>query len=793
MPNPTLPATELNRVKAPAGQALIRFDSPVDVAAITVNGSPLAGESSGPVVLTDTSDGYTYQLGSTDGILFLSLPLTGATTEALTINTSSGNVLNTPVANFATGKLKINGVTFETALGAKLANDGGLITTDGFGGIIAGGFNACGLNGGDTVQLSGAAGTLDVTGTNVLTGFTGSGTSSGTNTGDNSANSTYASDYRAANFVAGTNYLAPNGSAAALTSFPTLNQSTTGSAASLTTPRTINGVSFDGTANVTVTAAAGTLTGTTLASNVTASSLTSVGTLGSLTVTAPIAGSVTGNAATVTTNANLTGPVTSTGNATAIANGAISNAMLANAAVASLSGTNTGDQDLSGYQTKAGVLALTGFSSITGTVADANIASAATWNAKQSALTFGTGVQAALGVNVGSAGAPVLFGDALGTPTSGNLGSCTVVKTGTLLSGFTTGAVLRAGGNGKFEEYALGFGVSTALGLAMGASGGFAQINGPVSFTTMAASGIATFTSGVTTGTGASSGVVLAADSLTTGTAMNLSGSVRTTGTLLNIAGTSTALAAGNNLAKITSSGANASSGITATGLTISVTNTGTTSTNIPLTLTASGGTNNVALNITAGGIRASDGSSTAPSYGYASATDMGWSYASTGQIAYHAGTLAYRLDYNKLQLCSSLPIAFSSTTGFGTDDARISRSAAGVLQIGTTSSNALGSLLLTDLTMSGNLSMGKTVTATGTTGAQTINKSSGAVNFAAAATSLVVTNSLVTTSSVILCTVGTNDTTMKTVAVVAASGSFTIYANAAATAETRVFFHVTN
>ena len=53
--------------------------------------------------------------------------------------------------------------------------------------------------------------------------------------------------------------------------------------------------------------------------------------------------STTGNAATVTTNANLTGPVTSTGNATAIANGAISNAMLANGAVANLSGTNTGD------------------------------------------------------------------------------------------------------------------------------------------------------------------------------------------------------------------------------------------------------------------------------------------------------------------------------------------------------------------------------------------------------------------------------------------------------------------
>jgi hypothetical protein len=62
------------------------------------------------------------------------------------------------------------------------------------------------------------------------------------------------------------------------------------------------------------------------------------------TFTSPIAGSVTGNAATVTTNANLTGPVTSVGNNTSIANGAITNAMLANTAVANLTGTNTGDQ-----------------------------------------------------------------------------------------------------------------------------------------------------------------------------------------------------------------------------------------------------------------------------------------------------------------------------------------------------------------------------------------------------------------------------------------------------------------
>ncbi len=86
-----------------------------------------------------------------------------------------------------------------------------------------------------------------------------------------------------------------------------------------------------------------------------------------------------------------------------------------------------------------------------------------------------------------------------------------------------------------------------------------------------------------------------------------------------------------------------------------------------------------------------------------------------------------------------------------------------------------------------------KTSTAVATVGAQTISKPAGSVNFAAAATSLVVTNALVTATSVIIATVGTNDTTMKSVAAVAGAGSFTLYANAAATAETRVSFMVVN
>ena len=62
-----------------------------------------------------------------------------------------------------------------------------------------------------------------------------------------------------------------------------INAGTATSATKLTTARNINGVAFDGSAAITVTADAGTLTGAILKSTVTGSSLTSVGTIASLT------------------------------------------------------------------------------------------------------------------------------------------------------------------------------------------------------------------------------------------------------------------------------------------------------------------------------------------------------------------------------------------------------------------------------------------------------------------------------------------------------------------------------
>ena len=75
------------------------------------------------------------------------------------------------------------------------------------------------------------------------------------------------------------------------------NQDTSGNAATATvlaTARNINGVSFNGSSAITVTAAAGTLTGTELKSTVVTSSLTSVGTLTSLTTSGNISMTGTG-------------------------------------------------------------------------------------------------------------------------------------------------------------------------------------------------------------------------------------------------------------------------------------------------------------------------------------------------------------------------------------------------------------------------------------------------------------------------------------------------------------------
>lgn len=140
------------------------------------------------------------------------------------------------------------------------------------------------------------------------------------------------------------------------------------------------------------------------------------------------------------------------------------------------------------------------------------------------------------------------------------------------------------------------------------------------------------------------------------------------------------------------------------------------------------------------------------------------------------------------ISMGSNGPLTFSANSNAAAaQDAGIGRISAGLLEVNTATLGAWADLKVRKHFVD------QTVTAGGTTGAQTINKAAGTVNFAAAATSLIVTNSQVTTSSTIFCTVRTADSTALLKNVVPASGSFTINLNAAATAETSVGFLVVN
>ena len=94
---------------------------------------------------------------------------------------------------------------------------------------------------------------------------------------------------------------------------------------------------------------------------------------------------------------------------------------------------------------------------------------------------------------------------------------------------------------------------------------------------------------------------------------------------------------------------------------------------------------------------------------------------------------------------------------------------------------------------MAGALNLDKTITTSGTTGNQTINKSAGTVNIATGGNTVTVTNSLVTSNSLVFTTIRTNDSTAFIKNVVPSTGSFVINLGANTTAETSIGFIVIN
>ena len=267
---------------------------------------------------------------------------------------------------------------------------------------------------------------------------------------------------------------------------------------------------------------ASTLEGTTLKSTVINSSLTTVGTLAALTVTAPIGGSITGNAATATTagtvtNPNLTGEVTTSGLAATVTNSAVIGKVLTGyvsgagtvaatdtilqaiqklngnagggaAAAGTLTGTTLASNVVTSSLTSVGTLAnLT----VTNTIVGSVNGNAATATSATSATTAGT---------VTTAAQPTIT--SVGTLTSLTTSGVITGTNATASTSSTTGAVILSGGVGiakdsHINSQRIGVGLlANTTNLAVGANALAATITGGINNTAIG-SGCG---SGITTG-----------------------------------------------------------------------------------------------------------------------------------------------------------------------------------------------------------------------------------------------------------------------------------------------------
>jgi len=197
----------------------------------------------------------------------------------------------------------------------------------------------------------------------------------------------------------------------------------------------------------------------------------------------------------------------------------------------------------------------------------------------------------------------------------------------------------------------------------------------------------------------------------TTGSELALASATITSGNVFSIAATGTVAASNTKTAlNVSTSGANATSTQTTYGAQFSNASTGTTATNIAADFSANGGTNNYAINISAGQIKTTTGSASIPSIRVGDA-GLGITRVNANQLSFVASSASqFAIVSNALTLSGGVYLGWAATTPeAGNPDAGFVRHLANIIRVGSgTTGTGSGSFLIapSTATITGNFTV---------------------------------------------------------------------------------------